>query len=154
MLYLRSLLYSLQWVGSKALRFFPQTAFCGVWRDGAGYGENSLGLKTRFFLANHGPVRKFFTFLLAMAGNWLIFVYFGKEFVLSMRICMFWRGETGLREENFDFFLANPTPTRISGEILATVHQLWARYLEGDNISTKIGSGRVEIEIGEASPTF
>ena len=30
----------------------------------------------------------------------------------------------------------------------------WARYLEGDNISTKIGSGRVEIEIGEASPTF
>ena len=33
-------------------------------------------------------------------------------------------------------------------------HQICARYLEGDNISTKIGSGRVEIEIGEASPTF
>ena len=33
-------------------------------------------------------------------------------------------------------------------------NQLWARYLEGDNISTKIGSGRVEIEIGEASPIF
>ena len=32
--------------------------------------------------------------------------------------------------------------------------QPWARYLEGDNISTKIGSGRVEIEIGEASPIF
>ena len=30
----------------------------------------------------------------------------------------------------------------------------WARYLEGDNISTKIGSGLVEIEIGEASPIF
>ena len=30
----------------------------------------------------------------------------------------------------------------------------WAGYLEGDNISTKIESGRVEIEIGEASPTF
>ena len=33
-------------------------------------------------------------------------------------------------------------------------HQAWARYLEGDNISTKIGSSRVEIEIGEASPIF
>ena len=32
--------------------------------------------------------------------------------------------------------------------------QPWARYLEGDNISTKIGSSRVEIEIGEASPIF
>ena len=30
--------------------------------------------------------------------------------------------------------------------------QPWARYLEGDNISTKIGLGRVEIEIWEASP--
>ena len=27
-------------------------------------------------------------------------------------------------------------------------NQAWARYLEGDNISTKIGSSRVEIEIG------
>ena len=33
-----------------------------------------------------------------------------------------------------------------------TAMQLWARYLEGDKIQTKIGSGRVEI--GEASPTF
>ena len=33
-------------------------------------------------------------------------------------------------------------------------HQPWARYLEGDNILTKIGSSRVEIEIGEASPIF
>ena len=32
--------------------------------------------------------------------------------------------------------------------------QAWAGYLEGDNISTKIGSSRVEIEIGEASPIF
>ena len=32
--------------------------------------------------------------------------------------------------------------------------QPWARYLEGDNISTKIESSRVEIEIGEASSTF
>ena len=32
--------------------------------------------------------------------------------------------------------------------------QIWARYLEGDNISTKIESSRVEIEIGEASSTF
>ena len=37
---------------------------------------------------------------------------------------------------------------------LSTCYQLWARYLEGDNISTKIGSSRVEIEIGEASPIF
>ena len=35
---------------------------------------------------------------------------------------------------------------------IVTVNQAWAGYLEGDNISTKIGSGRVEI--GEASPTF
>ena len=35
-----------------------------------------------------------------------------------------------------------------------TMNQAWAGYLEGDNISTKIGSSRVEIEIGEASPTF
>ena len=33
-------------------------------------------------------------------------------------------------------------------------YQAWAGYLEGDNISTKIGSSRVEIEIGEASPIF
>ena len=32
--------------------------------------------------------------------------------------------------------------------------QIWARYLEGDNISTKIGSGRVEIEIGMAISTY
>ena len=32
------------------------------------------------------------------------------------------------------------------------VSQAWAGYLEGDNISTKIGSSRVEI--GEASPIF
>ena len=35
-----------------------------------------------------------------------------------------------------------------------TWEQIWARYLEGDNISTKIESSRVEIEIGEASSTF
>ena len=34
------------------------------------------------------------------------------------------------------------------------MNQAWAGYLEGDNISTKIGSSRVEIEIGEASPIF
>ena len=34
------------------------------------------------------------------------------------------------------------------------LYQPWARYLEGDNISTKIGSGWVEIKIGEASPIF
>ena len=34
------------------------------------------------------------------------------------------------------------------------VSQLWARYLKGDNILTKIGSGQVEIEIGMAIPTF
>ena len=34
------------------------------------------------------------------------------------------------------------------------VYQLWARYLEADKIPTIIGSGRVEIEMGEASPTF
>ena len=33
-------------------------------------------------------------------------------------------------------------------------HQVCARYLEGDNISTKVGSGRVEIEIGMAYPDF
>ena len=27
--------------------------------------------------------------------------------------------------------------------------QLWARYLEGDKIPTKIGTSRVEIEVGE-----
>ena len=32
--------------------------------------------------------------------------------------------------------------------------QIWARYLEGDNISTKIELSLVEIEIGEASSTF
>ena len=32
--------------------------------------------------------------------------------------------------------------------------QLWARYLEGGRTSTKIGSGRVEMEIGLAIPTF
>ena len=32
--------------------------------------------------------------------------------------------------------------------------QVCARYLEGDNISTKVGSGRVEIEIGMAYPDF
>ena len=37
---------------------------------------------------------------------------------------------------------------------LLTAGQPWARYLVGDNISTKIGSGRVEIEIREASPIF
>ena len=38
--------------------------------------------------------------------------------------------------------------------ILSTYFQPWVRYLEGDNISTKIGSGRVEIEIRMAIPTF
>ena len=33
-----------------------------------------------------------------------------------------------------------------------SLQQAWAGYLEGDNISTKIGSSRVEI--GEASPIF
>ena len=33
-------------------------------------------------------------------------------------------------------------------------YQLWARYLEGDNISTKIRSGQFEIEIGMAILTF
>ena len=28
--------------------------------------------------------------------------------------------------------------------------QPWARYLEGDNISTKFGSGRVEIEMASS----
>ena len=37
---------------------------------------------------------------------------------------------------------------------LPNAYQPWARYLEGDNISTKIGSGRVEFESGEAFPTF
>ena len=35
---------------------------------------------------------------------------------------------------------------------MTSVKQIWARYLEGDNISTKIESSRVEI--GEASSTF
>ena len=34
------------------------------------------------------------------------------------------------------------------------VNLLCARYLEGDKIPTKIGSGRVEIEIGMAYPDF
>ena len=34
------------------------------------------------------------------------------------------------------------------------VQQLWARYLEEDNITTKIRSGQVEIEIRMAIPTF
>ena len=33
-------------------------------------------------------------------------------------------------------------------------YQPCARYLEGDKIPTKIGSGRVEIEIGMAYPDF
>ena len=39
-------------------------------------------------------------------------------------------------------------------EFKLTTYQLWARYLEGDNITTKIGLGRVEIEIGMAIPTL
>ena len=35
---------------------------------------------------------------------------------------------------------------------LVSVVQPWARYLEGDNILTKLG--RVEIKIGMAIPTF
>ena len=47
----------------------------------------------------------------------------------------------------FNIILINTIPTY-------HWHQLWARYLEGDNISTKIESSQVEIEIGEASSTF
>ena len=39
-------------------------------------------------------------------------------------------------------------------KVPTSLFQLWARYLKGDNISTKIGSGRVEIDIGIAIPTF
>ena len=36
-----------------------------------------------------------------------------------------------------------------SHEVHNAGQQLWARYLEGDKIPTKIGTRRVEIEIGE-----
>ena len=60
----------------------------GVWREFLG-SENQIFPRQPFpgeenfdfFLANPSPARKFFTFFLAMAGNWLIFVYFGEEFV-------------------------------------------------------------------------
>ena len=89
----------------------------GVWREFLG-SENQIFPRQPFpgeenfdfFLANPSPARKFFTFFLAMAGNWLIFVYFGEEFVLLARICMFWRGETCPGEENFDFFPRQPCP--------------------------------------------
>ena len=41
-----------------------------------------------------------------------------------------------------------------NNELLNWSRQLRARYLEGDKVPTKIGSVRVKIEIGEASPTF
>ena len=41
-----------------------------------------------------------------------------------------------------------------NNELLNWSRQLRARYLEGDKVPTKIGSGRVKMEIGEASPTF
>ena len=37
---------------------------------------------------------------------------------------------------------------------IITGWQLWVRYLKGDNIPTKIWSGRVEMGIGEASSIF
>ena len=122
--------------------FFPETAFCGVWRDRAGYGENSSGLKTRFFLANPSPARKILTFFsptLPRRGNFLLFFspwrgigsflcILARNLYFWRGICMFWRGETCPGEENFDFFprqpcpgeenfdffLASPTPARIN----------------------------------------
>ena len=63
-----------------------------------------------------------------MAGNWLIFVHFGEEFVLlarnlyvlARRECPgeenfdFFSGQPCPSEENFDFFLASPTLARIN----------------------------------------
>ena len=72
--------------------FFPETAFCGVWRDRAGYGENSSGLKTRFFLANPSPARKILTFFsptLPRRGKFKIFPRHGGELA---HFCVFWRG--------------------------------------------------------------
>ena len=106
--------------------FFPETAFCGVWRDRAGYGENSSGLKTRFFLANPSPARKILTFFsptLPRRGKFKIFPRHGGELA---HFCVFWRGICTFGEEFvcfgearhaparkiLTFFLANPAPAR------------------------------------------
>ena len=48
--------------------FFVGTSFCDVLRSGAGRGKNSPCQKSKIFLANPSPVRKFFTFFLPWRG--------------------------------------------------------------------------------------
>ena len=95
---------------TKARRFFPKTAYCGGM---AGWGEvwqEFLGPENQIFRRQPCPGEENFDFFLAMAGHWLIFVYFGKDLVLLARICMFWRGETGPGKENYDFFSRQHCP--------------------------------------------
>ena len=58
---------------------------------------------------------------------------------------------------NVFLFTLNMFPRLVLIELKLTnryLCQIWARYLDGGNISTKIESSRVKIEIGEASSTF
>ena len=82
-------------VQTKPRRVFFGGSFGRAFRGGKGSGKNSPGQKSNFFprhvtpggenfdifLTYPSPARKFFDFFLAMAGNWLIFVCFGEEFV-------------------------------------------------------------------------
>ena len=110
-------------VPTKAWRFFSRKAFCGVWQDGVGYGKSSLGLKTRFFLANPAPARKILTFFsLTLSPARKILTFFspwrgiGKEFVHFGKNLYFLARRDRPRRGKFNFFHANPTPARINSK--------------------------------------
>ena len=62
---------------TKARRFFPETAFGGVWRDREGSCENSSGQKPDFTLP--GVPRRGIRRIISSRS--LILVHYGKEFV-------------------------------------------------------------------------
>ena len=62
---------------TKAQRFFPETAFGGKSQGGAGWGENSSGLKTASLSCHGGEFAHFGPYWERICTLWRGFVHFG-----------------------------------------------------------------------------